>query len=69
MMLRRGRVHLVKIVISVAILLAVFYLLFSNSDAPARAKSAIQSRLTANKPKEKPFLGQGMIIYLRQLKT
>lgn len=58
-MLRRGRIHLVKIVIGVAIVLAVIYLLFSNSDAHERARKAIHSRLVANKPRERPHLSQG----------
>lgn len=57
--MRRGRVHLVKIVISVVIVLAVFYLLFSDSDAHSRAKQAINSRFMSNKPKEKPILVKG----------
>lgn len=57
--MRRGRAHLVKIVVSVVIVLAVFYLLFSNSDAHTRAKQAIHARFLADKPKEKPVLMKG----------
>lgn len=57
--MRRGRIHIIKIVISVVIVLGIFYFLFSNSDAHARAKQAIHSRFTANKPKERPKLVSG----------
>lgn len=51
--MRRGRIHLVKIVISVIIVLAVFYYLFSDSNAHTRAKQAISSRFTAAKFKSR----------------
>lgn len=57
--MRRGRAHFVKIVLSVVIVLAVFYIWFSNSDAHSRAKQAIHSRFVAEKPKERPVLVQG----------
>lgn len=57
--MRRGRAHLVKIVLSVVIVLAVFYILFSDSDAHSRAKQAIHARFVAKKPKERPVLVQG----------
>lgn len=57
--MRRGRAHLIKIVLSVVIVLAVFYILFSDSDAHSRAKQAIHSRFVAQKPKERPTLVQG----------
>lgn len=57
--MRRGRIFLVKIALSIAVLLGIFYLLFSDSDAHARARKAIHARLQANKPKEKPELVKG----------
>lgn len=57
--MRRGRIYLVKIAISVVIVLAILYLLFSDTDAHARARKAIHARLSANKPKEKPELVKG----------
>lgn len=62
--MRRGRAHLVKIVLSVVIVLAVFYILFSDSDAHSRAKQAINARFMAKKPKDKPILVQGKEIKL-----
>lgn len=59
--MRRARIHSIKIVISVVIVLGIFYFLFSNSDAHARAKTAIRSRFTANKPKERPKLVTGKL--------
>lgn len=56
--MRRGRAHLVKIVLGVVIVLAVFYLLFWNPDAHTRAKQAIHARFSASK-KEQPELVQG----------
>lgn len=49
---RRSRT--IKIVCVSLILIAALYLLFTDSDAPTRAKDAIHSRFMASKPKEAP---------------
>lgn len=59
MYMRRGRIHLIKVAIGAIIVLAVFYFLFSDSNVHSRAKSAISSRFTANKPKERPVFTKG----------
>lgn len=58
--MRRARIHIIKIVISVVIILGIFYFLFSNSDAHARAKQAIHARFKAHKTKESPKLVTGL---------
>lgn len=57
--MRRARILIIKIVVSVLIVFALVYLLFSNPDAHARAKQAISARFVASARREKPVLVKG----------
>lgn len=57
--MRRGRIQFIKIAIGAIIVLAVFYFLFSDSNAHTRAKQAISARFTARKPRERPVFSKG----------
>lgn len=57
--MRRARILIIKLVVSVLIVFAVIYLLFSHPDTHERAKQAISSRFVANAPREKPILVKG----------
>lgn len=57
--MRRGRIQFIKVAIGAIIVLAVFYFLFSDSNAHKRAKQVISARFTANKPRERPVFSKG----------
>lgn len=55
--MRRGRTHIIKLALSVLIILAIIYLLFSNSNAHERAREVISARFTG--PRTKPVFIKG----------
>lgn len=64
--MRRGRIHLVKILIGALIVLAVFYYFFSDSKAHTRAKEAISARFTRAgkfKIRDRPVFVKGNFVH------
>lgn len=57
--MRRGRTHIIKLVLGVVIILGVVYLLFSNPETHNRAKQAIAARFVAHGPKPEPVYIEG----------